>query len=131
MHQNPIYICTSWCSKICWFLVKKCWCQQNSKDVSRDLYNFWIFFRSGITVKFHHCRICLTVIREGGQKSPPDPWAFTKKPILNRVNTVHLFFKTLVTLLYMQSIISFISSTQGSHRSWKVLEFEKCSGKIC
>ena len=30
-------------SKICWFLVKKCWCQQNSRGLSRDLYIFWIF----------------------------------------------------------------------------------------
>ena len=46
MYQNPIYICISWCGKICWSAVKKCWCQKNSKDESRDLYiYFWIFFR--------------------------------------------------------------------------------------
>ena len=49
-YQNPIYICISWCSKICWFPVKKCWCQQNSRDVSHDLYIFWFFLREGITV---------------------------------------------------------------------------------
>ena len=43
MYQNPIYICISWYGKICWFLVKKCWCQQNSRGLSRDLYIFWIF----------------------------------------------------------------------------------------
>ena len=32
---------------ICWFPVKKCWCQQNSRGVPRDLYNTnkrkWMF----------------------------------------------------------------------------------------
>ena len=50
MIQNAIYICISWYSKICWFLVKKYWCQQNSRGVSRDSYIFWIFFGWGITV---------------------------------------------------------------------------------
>ena len=66
MYQNTIYICISWYSKICWFPVKKCWCQQNSRSVSRDSYIFWIFFAQGITAKFHHCRICVTDFREGG-----------------------------------------------------------------
>ena len=44
-YQNPIYICISWYSKICWFSVKKCRCQQNSRGVSRDSYILWIFFR--------------------------------------------------------------------------------------
>ena len=39
------YICISWYNKICWFPVKKCWCQQKSGGVSRDSYIFWIFFR--------------------------------------------------------------------------------------
>ena len=50
MHQNAIYICISWYSKICWFLVNKCWCQQNSRGVLRDWYIFWIFFRQGKSV---------------------------------------------------------------------------------
>ena len=50
MHQNPIHICISWYNKICWFPVKKRWCQQNLGGVSRDSYVFWIFFREGITV---------------------------------------------------------------------------------
>ena len=25
MYQSSIYICISWCSKTCWFPVKKCW----------------------------------------------------------------------------------------------------------
>ena len=37
MYQNPVCTCISWCSKICWFLVKKCWCQQKSRDVSHGL----------------------------------------------------------------------------------------------
>ena len=50
MYQNTIYISISWYSKICWFLVKKSWCQQNSSGVSRDSYIFWIVFGWGITV---------------------------------------------------------------------------------
>ena len=42
MYQNAIYISTSWYSKICWFLVKKCWCQQYSRDVS--CYSYVYFF---------------------------------------------------------------------------------------
>ena len=45
MYQNAIYICISWHNKICWFLVKKCWCQQNSGGMLRDPYIFWVFFR--------------------------------------------------------------------------------------
>ena len=50
MYQNTIYICISRYSKICWFPVKKCWCQHNSRGLSRDLYIFWILFGWGITV---------------------------------------------------------------------------------
>ena len=57
--------------------------------MSFDLYIFWIFFRKGITVKFHHFRICVTDFREGYLFNPqPHPWADTKRPILNRVNKV-------------------------------------------
>ena len=45
MYQNAIYICISWYHKICWFLVKKYLCQQNSGGVARESYIFWIFFR--------------------------------------------------------------------------------------
>ena len=34
------YICISWYNKICWFPVKKCWCQQNAEGVSHDSYIF-------------------------------------------------------------------------------------------
>ena len=50
MYQNAIYLCISWYSKICWFPVKKSWCQQKSKDVSCDS-----FFQYNCA-KFHHCR---------------------------------------------------------------------------
>ena len=66
MYQNAIYICSSWYSKFCWFPVKKCRCQQNSRGVSHDSYIFWVFFTEGITAKFHHCGICVTHFREGG-----------------------------------------------------------------
>ena len=46
MYQNTIYICISW-YKSWWFPVKKCWCQQNSRDVSHD---FYIFGSWGVTV---------------------------------------------------------------------------------
>ena len=45
MYYNAIYICISWYNRSCWFPVKKCWCQQNSKGESHDLFIFWIFFR--------------------------------------------------------------------------------------
>ena len=50
MYQNGIYICIFWYSNTYWFPMKKCWCQQNSKGVSRDSYIFWVFFSQGITV---------------------------------------------------------------------------------
>ena len=43
-YQNPIYICISWYSKICWLSVKKRWCQQISRSVSCDSYFFEILF---------------------------------------------------------------------------------------
>ena len=77
MYQNPIYMCISWCTKICWFPMKKCWCQQNSRDVSRDSCIFWIFLRWGITVPSFIIVGCVwpfytppPAIREQPQKSP-------------------------------------------------------------
>ena len=70
MYQNATYICISWYSKICWFRVKKCWCQWNWGGVSRDSYIFWIFFRQGIII---HCRICVTDFSEGAFLPPPSP----------------------------------------------------------
>ena len=39
--------------------------------VSRDWYLFWIFFKQGITDKFHHYRIYVTDFREGEFFCPP------------------------------------------------------------
>ena len=67
-----IYICISWCSKICWFLVKECWCQQNSRGVSRDSYIFWIFLRQGITVpSFIIVEYVWQILGRGGLFTPP------------------------------------------------------------
>ena len=86
MYQNAIYICISWNSNICWFPVKKCWCQQNSRDVSHDSYIFWIFFRYGITVpSFTIAGYAWQILEKGGLFGTPHPWAAPKKPILNRV----------------------------------------------
>ena len=85
MHQNAIYICISWYNKICWSPVKKCWCQQKSGGVSRDSYNFLIFFREGITVPSFIILRYLWQILGRGPFWPPHPWAAPKMPILNRV----------------------------------------------
>ena len=34
--------------------------------ITRDSHVFWIFFRWGITAKFHCCRICVTDLGRGG-----------------------------------------------------------------
>ena len=71
MYQNTIYICIFWYSKICWFAVKKSWCQQNSRDRSRDSY---IFGCSLVNCdEFHHCGICVTNFREEGACLLPPP----------------------------------------------------------
>ena len=78
MYNNEVYVCISWYSKTSWFPVKKCWCQQNSRLVSRDSYIFldllWVRYNC---VKFHHCKSILHL----------HPWAAPKRPILKRVNT--------------------------------------------
>ena len=79
MDQNLSYICISWYSKICWFLVNKYWCQQNSSGVSRDSYIFWIFFRWGTTVP------SFIIVGYVWRIILPHPWAAPKRPILNRV----------------------------------------------
>ena len=60
IYLNEIYICISWYNESCWFPVKKCWCHQNSRDVSRNLYDF-----GSSSGKFRHCRICMTDLKEG------------------------------------------------------------------
>ena len=55
-----IYICISWYSKICWFPMKKCWCQ---------------------CAKFHHCRICVTGFTKRAFLLSRFPWAAPKRHI--------------------------------------------------
>ena len=85
MYQNPVFMWISWCSKICWIPVKKCWCQLNPSGVSRDLYIFWIFFRYGITVPSFIIVGFVWRILGRGVKKVPHTWAAPKKSILNRV----------------------------------------------
>ena len=55
-----VYICISWYSKICWFPMKKCWCQ---------------------CAKFHHCRICVTGFTKKAFLFSRFLWAATKRPM--------------------------------------------------
>ena len=109
MHYNTIYTCISWYTKNCWFSVKKCWCQQNSMGVSRDLCIFWIFFRYGITVpSFINVQYVWQILERGGILSPPFV-SSPEKPILKRFKTqrsesknvcvfsIVLFFKGIMT----------------------------------
>ena len=73
MYQNAIYICISWYSKIWWFSVKKWWCQQNSRGVSRDSYIFRIFFRWGIIVSRFIIAGYVWQILRRGTFFPPSP----------------------------------------------------------
>ena len=84
IYANAIYICISWYNKSCWFPVKKCWCWQYSRSVSRNLYTFWIFFRQGITVRFHQIRICVRDFRKR-ELFTVQPWATPKRTILKRI----------------------------------------------
>ena len=85
VNQNAFYTHIPWYSKICWFLVKNCWCQQKSRGVSHVIY-FGYFL--GKVYQVHHCRICMTDFWEGLAYPPPPPrhpWAVPKKAILNRL----------------------------------------------
>ena len=87
MYQNTIYICISWYSKICWFLVKKILMSAELKGC----VTWFIYFLDFIWVrykcaKFHHCRTCIKDFREEvGIFGPLYPWAAPKNSILNRV----------------------------------------------
>ena len=90
MSQNAVYISISWYSKICWFLVKKCWCQQNS----RVCHVIHIFLGSslGITVPSFILvgYVCQIFGRRGLFAPPPTPPLSVSAPkrlILNRVKT--------------------------------------------
>ena len=73
MRLNTVYICISWYNKICWFSVKKCWCQQKSEGV--------IFFRSGITVpSFNIVGYVWQILGKGAFLAPLRPWAAPKCP---------------------------------------------------
>ena len=54
----------------------------------------YMFFGSSVDkvncAKFHHCRICVTDLKEGGLFGPLLPWAVPKNPILNKVRLTYL-----------------------------------------
>ena len=107
MYQNQIYMCIFWCSKIFWFPMKKCWCQQKSRDASGDLYFFLdLPYVRYNCAKFHHCRIRVADFREAGPKRPPPthPWAAPENPILNRVKTLswRLTHLQLLLIVYLR-----------------------------
>ena len=80
-------------TKNCWFPVKKCWCQQNSRAVSRDLYVFWIFFTSGIAVSSF---IIVGYVWQILGICPPPSVSTPKRSILNRVrNFMQLFLPSV------------------------------------
>ena len=86
MNQNAMSICIIWYIKICWFPLKNYWYQQNLRDVSRDLYIFGIFLRSGITVSsFVIARYVWHILGRVTFLAPPHTWRAPKIPILNRV----------------------------------------------
>ena len=71
---KSIYICISWHNKICWFPVKKRWCQQKSWYVSRYSYIFWIFFRQGVTMpSFIIVGYVWQILGRGGSFCTPPP----------------------------------------------------------
>ena len=96
MYQNTIWICISWYSIICWFPVKKILMSAELKGCVKWFIYFldflWVRYK---WVKFNHCRICVTDLREGGPFWPPHPWEALKKPILNRVKEI-VDFKSLI-----------------------------------
>ena len=112
MDQNAIYICISWYSKICWFQMKKWWCQQKSKDLSRDSYIFR--FSLGKFSKFNHCWICVIDFREGSFFVLLHPWAALKKSILNKVKDSQNFF-----------IKSLLRHTSDLHLNYDIVDFVK------
>ena len=65
MYQNAIYICIFWYSKVCWFPVKKYWCQAEIKAcVTWFLYFLHLLQIRYNCAKFHHCRMCEADFRE-------------------------------------------------------------------
>ena len=95
--------------KMCWFTVKKLWCQQESRGVSRDLY---IFVSSLGKVKLYQVsslqNICdrflgaETFLPPSPPPPPPSPHqsADPKRSILNRFKVLNMLlkiFKDLIT----------------------------------
>ena len=68
MYQHVICACISWYCKICWFPMKKCWCQQNSSGVVCHVIHIFLDLLDVRynCAKFHHCRICVTDFKEVG-----------------------------------------------------------------
>ena len=85
-YQNAIYICILWYSKSCWLPMYTCWCQQNSRGVSRDSYIFWLFFRKGIILLSFITVGCVwQILRKWGHFGRTPAWAAPKRTILNSV----------------------------------------------
>ena len=62
MYQNTIYICISSYKKICWFLVKKCWCQQNSMGVLFAPFHPWATLKRPILNRVNSFAILLCLL---------------------------------------------------------------------
>ena len=86
IYENAIYIRVSWYRRICWSLVKNCWCELNARCESRVSYIFWIFTGEGICVaEFQKGRTFLVPLTH--------PWAASKRLIRNRVDAEILSFQ--------------------------------------
>ena len=118
MYLNGIYICNSWYSKICWFSVKKCWCQQNSRGVSCDSYSFWIFYGQGITVP---CFIIVGYVWQIlGRETflrPSHPWTARKNSILNRLKSFHNFPWIFMNTISLGMSFKEVGYNYSAHRS--------------
>ena len=86
MYWNAIYICIFWYSQIFWFPVKKCWCHQKSRGVSRDSYTSRISSTQIIIVPSFIIVEYVWQILEGRPFFLPHPCVALKNPILNRIN---------------------------------------------
>ena len=92
MYQVVVYICITWYSKFCWFLVKKCWYQQSSRGVSR-----YIFFGSSLD-KVEPSFIIVGYVWKILWSPPPiceqlwkgPSWTGFKKVLLNRVISIRV-----------------------------------------
>ena len=83
------------------FWREKCWSQHISKGMSRDLYIFYIFFRSGLTVPTFIIARYLRQIWGRGPLWPHHPWAAPKATILNKVQQYSLNWLCALIMLYI------------------------------